>query len=57
MGRLAILDRFECEHRPPRQTEKEYEKKYEKYRAPKSSSVLSFFESWSPATSVTIGVI
>jgi hypothetical protein len=42
MGRIAILDRFEYEyeHRPPRRTEYEYEKKHEQCGAPKSPPML-----------------
>jgi hypothetical protein len=56
MGRIAILECFEYEYEY-RDAEDEYEKKHEQSGAPKSPAVRSwFFESWSPATSVTTGV-
>jgi hypothetical protein len=56
MGRIAILDRFEYEYEY-RDAEYEYEKKRQQCCAPISPPVLCwFFESWSPATSVTTGI-
>ena len=58
MGQIAILDSVEYEYCPLKRPQYEYEKKYKQCDEPKSLSVLSwFFESWSPATSVTTGFV